>query len=148
MECTICFERFDPTTRIPVMLFCGHTFCLLCLARLESPNIVANGAIHDQNSSAEPGSIRCPECKTLHVGVRVHDLPKNYILLGAGVEALLGSKKRKDAECPLHPNRKLKASCSICHIACCTLCLEHHAGHTITFFSEYGTNALAGAYPS
>lgn len=33
MECSICFERFDSTERLPKVLGCGHTFCLKCLEK-------------------------------------------------------------------------------------------------------------------
>ncbi|XP_068146785.1 E3 ubiquitin-protein ligase SH3RF3 [Drosophila tropicalis] len=61
LECSVCFERLDCTSRV---LPCQHTFCRKCLL-----DIVAS-----QNK------LRCPECRIL-VSVRIDELPPNVLLM-------------------------------------------------------------------
>ena len=35
MECPSCYDYFDGETRIPRNLCCGHTFCEVCLIKIE-----------------------------------------------------------------------------------------------------------------
>ena len=52
-ECTICFERYG-RKRLPKLLPCGHSFCLLCLVE-----------VHERNNSRLP----CPLCKKVSKSV-------------------------------------------------------------------------------
>jgi hypothetical protein len=50
VECEICFEAFDDTTRIPRILSCGHTVCAACLVGMvtdagSTPQAAASGFI-------------------------------------------------------------------------------------------------------
>ena len=31
IDCGICFELYDPLVRIPKILKCGHSICVVCL---------------------------------------------------------------------------------------------------------------------
>lgn len=63
MECPSCYEYFDGETRIPRNLNCGHTFCEVCLVKIEQQRLTF-----------------CPLCKTsLHKPFKAKKLPKNYL---------------------------------------------------------------------
>ncbi len=35
LECKICYEKYDTDKSKPMMLGCGHTFCLSCIQKLD-----------------------------------------------------------------------------------------------------------------
>lgn len=47
LECKVCLERYNCTTKKPMTLICGHCFCLSCLRMIEVENL----------------RFRCPVCK-------------------------------------------------------------------------------------
>ena len=36
--CTICMEDYNEHVHVPKVLHCGHTFCLVCIAKLAGNN--------------------------------------------------------------------------------------------------------------
>lgn len=68
-ECPVCWDSFDRDTHMPRLLRCGHTVCQLCLKCLPTEMRLGQRCL------------RCPECRIPCVWRRVHELPKNYILL-------------------------------------------------------------------
>ena len=65
MECPSCYEYFDGETFIPRNLNCGHTFCEVCLIKIEQQRLTF-----------------CPICRTsLQKPFKAKKLPKNYLAL-------------------------------------------------------------------
>ncbi|XP_071485893.1 E3 ubiquitin-protein ligase SH3RF1-like isoform X2 [Diadema antillarum] len=62
LECSVCLERLDATSRV---LPCQHTFCMRCLQQI----------LHTR------GELRCPECRELVPRQKVTDLPTNILLV-------------------------------------------------------------------
>lgn len=78
--CSICSESYYPTTRIPMVLSCGHTFCAMDLTRL---------ATQHENSRTP-----CPTCRyTNYIPTPATLLPRNYLAL----ELL----EQRDKECEM-----------------------------------------------
>ncbi|XP_066436229.1 RING finger protein 224 [Eleutherodactylus coqui] len=65
IDCIICFSSYNLSTRLPRRLYCGHTFCQVCIRKLDS---VTN----------EQRWIPCPQCRqntpTPRGGVAMLDL--------------------------------------------------------------------------
>lgn len=61
LECSVCFERLDTSSRV---LPCQHTFCKKCLVEI----------VHRHKK------LRCPECRVL-VEVDIDSLPPNVLLM-------------------------------------------------------------------
>lgn len=61
LECSVCLERLDHTSRV---LPCQHTFCRRCLDEIV----------------AKRHELRCPECRVL-VETKVEELPTNILLI-------------------------------------------------------------------
>jgi len=62
-KCSICFENYDTTNRIPLLLPCQHNFCKGCLRGL------VRGA-----------TIDCPICRVNH-NIRFEDVQKNRMII-------------------------------------------------------------------
>ena len=60
LSCDICYHTYDQTTRLPLQLDCGHTYCKACLLQARSSD--------------------CPTCRT-RLGRNVSALRPNYALL-------------------------------------------------------------------
>ncbi|OWF54497.1 E3 ubiquitin-protein ligase SH3RF1-like isoform X1 [Mizuhopecten yessoensis] len=80
LECSVCLERLDGTSKV---LPCQHTFCRRCLDEIFSTK-------HE---------LRCPECRTL-VEIRVEELPLNILL----VRLLEGIKTKQVTERTYSPD--------------------------------------------
>ncbi|XP_076339315.1 E3 ubiquitin-protein ligase SH3RF1-like isoform X2 [Tachypleus tridentatus] len=61
LECSVCFEQLDVTSKV---LPCQHTFCKRCLEEIVTSH----------------KELRCPECRVL-VETQVDDLPANILLV-------------------------------------------------------------------
>lgn len=57
-ECRICIENYDPVTRRPRFLPCGHTFCTECI-----------------DDMLEDCVLTCPNCRAEHKAFKVDDFP-------------------------------------------------------------------------
>ena len=62
LDCPVCFDRYDQSSKCPRMLNCGHTFCHSCLERIL------------QNSKL------CSTCNKKITFNNVGDVPINYAL--------------------------------------------------------------------
>ncbi|XP_052120715.1 E3 ubiquitin-protein ligase TRIM38-like isoform X1 [Frankliniella occidentalis] len=53
LECEVCLDEFDSSTRKPKLLSCGHTICLMCVEEL-----------HRKAAGTQPSnSFLCPKCR-------------------------------------------------------------------------------------
>ncbi|EDW00594.1 E3 ubiquitin-protein ligase SH3RF1 [Drosophila grimshawi] len=82
LECSVCLERLDTTSKV---LPCQHTFCRKCLL-----DIVAS-----------QHKLRCPECRVL-VNCRIDELPPNVLLMRIleGMKQTAGKNETKIEELP------------------------------------------------
>lgn len=74
LECSVCFERLDQTSKV---LPCQHTFCRRCLKEIVEKR----------------KELRCPECRVL-VEDDVDDLPSNILLVRI-LEGLKNTKRNR-----------------------------------------------------
>lgn len=63
MECDVCRSDYDTTTKRPLILNCGHTFCRECVEAL-----------------ARRGLIKCPNCRTSEMR-SIAAIPTNSVLM-------------------------------------------------------------------
>ena len=71
MLCPNCQQEFNSNTNIPrILVFCGHTYCQLCIENL----LVDDGQ--------GKWTLSCPECSVVNqVADGVNSFPKNLVLL-------------------------------------------------------------------
>ncbi|XP_023178210.2 E3 ubiquitin-protein ligase SH3RF1 [Drosophila hydei] len=84
LECSVCLERLDTTSKV---LPCQHTFCRKCLL-----DIVASQQ-----------KLRCPECRVL-VNCRIDELPPNVLLMRI-LEGMKQNAGKSDTKTEELPNR-------------------------------------------
>ena len=66
-ECPICMEEYKPNSvKKPLILPCGHTFCISCI-----------------NKAFKNNRISCFLCKSSHVRNQPSNFAVNYILLSS-----------------------------------------------------------------
>lgn len=82
LECSVCLERLDTTSKV---LPCQHTFCRKCLL-VSDECVDVIFALYSliliflQDIVASQQKLRCPECRVL-VNCRIDDLPPNVLLM-------------------------------------------------------------------
>ncbi len=66
LECPMCLELYDTSSRWPKLLPCQHTFCRTCLTQLD-----------------KQGSVACPQCRQQHKSPAggAQQLPNNFTML-------------------------------------------------------------------
>lgn len=64
-HCAICSSKFDPTTNLPRVLFCGDCLCERCLRSAVQPRALTPGG--QQQSSEAAGQLTCLVCQQVHV---------------------------------------------------------------------------------
>jgi hypothetical protein len=114
LECSICYNPFDESTRLPRMLpSCGHTFCAVCLARL-----VKQKTMRSKRTITCPNDSQESEVK----GGDVASLPTNLTILPLITAALRP---------PVSAPPASASSAAICVGESCELCEEeqHNATH-------------------
>nr|CAD2190942.1 unnamed protein product [Meloidogyne enterolobii] len=52
-KCSVCFEQFGSTYRVPVIASCSHTTCSACVKRI----------LQENQCYAEKNSFKCPRCR-------------------------------------------------------------------------------------
>lgn len=111
MECPSCYDYFDGETRIPRNLCCGHTFCEVCLIKIEQQRLTF-----------------CPLCKTgLQKPFKAKKLPKNYLALEF---ANKHQEMMKSSNfCSQHPKELMRHFCITCISLICVECIVDHSGH-------------------
>ena len=110
-SCSKCRLQYNSIDRIPKLLPCGHTFCIICLSSLY-----------------EAGILMCPKDKTAF-SIPIEEISTNYTIL----EVTNISKPSSDLICCNGHELRLsqttdKRDCSICRKDCinyheCALCL-------------------------
>lgn len=111
LDCFLCSEPYNSTTKIPRFLPCGHTYCSECC------QIILEG---------KPSA--CPEDSTSISYTSVESIPKNQALL-----KLLSNSK----VCSIHKN-KLEYVCINCKAQICSRCalMGSHRDHEIKRVEE------------
>ncbi|KAJ6302793.1 hypothetical protein OIU77_016813 [Salix suchowensis] len=89
-KCPICQTAYNDHSHTPLLLQCGHSFCLNCLSRL----------LHSSSPSkpSQKSSLTCPKCRHVSpLGNSLLFLPKNFSLLSS----LLPSSSASDSDSDL-----------------------------------------------
>ena len=111
MECPSCYEYFDGETFVPRNLNCGHTFCEVCLIKIEQQRLAF-----------------CPICRTsLQKPFKAKKLPKNYIALEYSNKQ--HELMKKSNFCSSHPKELMRHFCITCVQLICMECIVEHSGH-------------------
>lgn len=111
MECPSCYEYFDGETFVPRNLNCGHTFCEVCLIKIEQQRLTF-----------------CPICRTtLQKPFKAKKLPKNYLALEYANKQ--HELMKKSNFCPQHPKILMHHFCITCVQLICMDCIVDHSGH-------------------
>lgn len=115
--CSICEENYDPGTRDPLMLPCGHTFCSVCLKNLLSTSMLF-----------------CPEDRSQISIVSLSDLPKNFSLL----RMLNKNNAKSDSNMCKDHKKPLEFICLLDKAKVCANCalFGRHRGHEIKPIEE------------
>ena len=128
LECKICFSKYD-LSRKPLILFCGHTLCSICIK-----------SVIEQNKA-------CPTCRTV-IQQSIDQLPVNYALLefaNSSEKDDSSSNENNDAKnsshlysCSEHENRQLEYYCDNLELWLCDVCCDIHDNrHMDQFGSLY-----------
>lgn len=107
LECSICLEAFNTSTKTPLVLACGHSFCSECLI----------GLFHE--------SFTCPFDRK-EEWRPAKNLPKNYLLLD-----FLKKSSQQAPKCVLH-DKKLKWKCLTDNETICSDCILNHNSHNLS----------------
>ena len=115
--CNICMNRYDTSSRLPLTLMCGHSFCKVCATSIFKSN-----------------RFKCPfDNQSFSQYHSVDNLGKNFTVL-----ELLEQEKRKQSIsdvklCQIHQNKKVKFFCKNDSVFACSECLlSDHLGHEVT----------------
>jgi len=114
-ECSICFNRYNHSNNKPLILPCGHVYCLQCLEGMFS---------HGNNF--------CPADKIQH-NVSISQLSCCYAILNYLPSTVSSCKATKSLHCKRHVNKKIKFVCEEHKEYLCTHCVLEHtgAGHLV-----------------
>uniref|UniRef100_A0A915M9S8 RING-type domain-containing protein n=1 Tax=Meloidogyne javanica TaxID=6303 RepID=A0A915M9S8_MELJA len=87
-KCSVCFEQFGSTYRVPVVASCSHTICYACVKRI----------LQENQCFAEKNQFKCPRCRGQ---TPLGNVLKNYQL----IEAMEAMKMYEDdsKNPPIHP---------------------------------------------
>ena len=115
--CSICEENYDSSTREPLMLPCGHTFCSVCLKSLLSTS-----------------TLFCPEDRSQISITSLSELPKNFSLL----RMLNKNLSRSESNLCKDHKRPLEFICLLDKSKVCANCalFGRHRGHEIKPIEE------------
>jgi len=147
LECNICSNILTE----PKQLFCGHTFCNICvskLIRLSNQQTLVNGVLVNENG------ISCPQCRAFtHIpsgGLKTNFIVKDLISTLTDLENR--EQRQTDTVACSHCERKTDKSeifvCNSCietvihptRPICCSLCtIKIHNGHDVKACGEFAT---------
>ena len=107
LGCSICLDGFNETSRVPLLLSCGHTFCADCIKLIFSSN----------------SKIKCPNCNKEDTR-QPKDLQRNYILSDIVLKFNNVQYTKDDPwNCKLHPNEIISYFCQTTKQLLCSECL-------------------------
>ena len=107
LVCSVCLDNFNESTRIPLLLCCGHTFCAECIKSILSSK----------------SKIKCPNCNKEDTRPP-KDLPRNYILSEIVLKLSYAQSTKEDPwACKLHPNESIGYFCQSTKQLMCSECL-------------------------
>ena len=107
LACPVCFELFDDSAHVPLLLCCGHSLCKECVVQISRDSLVCP-------------LDRLPELRSLD------ELPKNISLL----QIACHRNSKKYIQCPGHPGKKIKYYCFNCKNGFCANCMTSHLMHS------------------
>lgn len=157
-DCTICSHLFDDASHLPLLLPCGHSFCLACLQQQEQQD----------NITDFTGMIACALCQREAIvpAEGASGFPRNYALLdviSAAGPAAAPSARASDCSSPVmsatltmlnSSDERGRLLCGLCtseseDVACSDdvgmathRCLDCHAGLGLLLCAEH--NLLHG----
>ncbi|CAG9332814.1 unnamed protein product [Blepharisma stoltei] len=104
INCPICFHEFNTESCIPLVLYCGHSFCQKCTSTIDR----------------RMGALYCPLCRSKDYR-EVSQINKNYAL----------SKLQPDTKyyCSTHPDRDALYFCLTDDSILCCRCVTLHKMH-------------------
>ena len=123
LTCPICFERFSTQERLPVLFACGHSYCLVCVRKMQLPLVCPTD--------------RKPEPRPIAA------LPKNFVV----TRMLEYSQEPSQFEkCGAHSFKKCKFFCIQCRVGFCSACIIRHQFHNWVDVHSTEPNAEANQY--
>ncbi|XP_018021318.1 tripartite motif-containing protein 2-like isoform X2 [Hyalella azteca] len=124
--CNVCLNTFNSTNHKPLVLQCGHTYCLACLKDIEAA-----------------GKKLCPSCREEWRG-ESNELPISYMLIPGAKTAPKSSGDDTDYKsdynmCLLH-SCTIEHWCCKCQVATCKKCISemHYAHGQVAFENVVG----------
>ncbi|XP_011024982.1 PREDICTED: E3 ubiquitin-protein ligase KEG-like [Populus euphratica] len=119
-KCPICQTVYNDHSHTPLLLQCGHSFCLNCLSRL----LLSSSPCKPSQKS----SLTCPKCRHVSpLGNSLLFLPKNFSLLSSLLPSSSASESESDSsddESDVNPRRFHCSTTSGAGLAG-TLCRDH-----------------------
>ncbi|EGT30405.1 hypothetical protein CAEBREN_21414 [Caenorhabditis brenneri] len=123
MHCPICLNKYDMLTRIPLVLWCGHTMCKSCLEADKK-------RVDELNNKKKRDEPRVHFCCCLDKKIilsHVSELPKNFVVFD-----LLREEKQKEGKFVLDPyipcfedgNHEATKWCEKCEQSFCDRCYD------------------------
>ncbi|XP_047740811.1 E3 ubiquitin-protein ligase TRIM21 [Hyalella azteca] len=119
--CNVCKNTFNSTNHKPLLLQCGHTYCLACLKDIEAS-----------------GKKLCPSCREEWQG-KSYELPISYMLIPGAIPKSTGDATGNKVDynmCLLH-SCAIEHWCCKCRVATCKKCIsEMHYTHGMVAFEN------------
>lgn len=107
LVCSVCLDSFNESSRIPLLLCCGHTFCSECIKSILSSK----------------NKIKCPNCNKEDTR-QPKDLSRNYILSEIVLKLSYAQYTKEDIwTCKLHPSEVIAYFCQSTQEMMCCECL-------------------------
>jgi protein-L-isoaspartate(D-aspartate) O-methyltransferase len=108
LQCPVCFHEFNCDDRVPLVLYCGHSFCLGCI----------------QSMDRRMGAIICPHCRNRDYRGVSH-IKKNILLL----QTFSTHHRNPMAPCAEHSSVESMFFCLTELKPFCSRCVTRHKGH-------------------
>lgn len=109
--CSICFESYDQEEHVPLLLQCGHTFCMTCLTFISEP-------------------MSCPICRQ-HDHRPISELSKNILVYQIQAQLLPDASSIQLCE-----HEDIYFYCKVCKFPICVECVVTHSGHGLVSLKD------------